>query len=78
MKYSLAIALLLGSASAVKLTKTDVRGPTTDGPTAGVYQWPTPAPAMAPTPGPFGPTKSLAQKGDVRGPTTDGPTAGVY
>lgn len=33
--------------------KGDIRGPTTDGPTAGVYQWPTPAPEMAPTPGPF-------------------------
>jgi len=33
---------------------------------------------MAPIPGPFGPTKSLAQKNDIRGPTTDGPTAGVY
>jgi hypothetical protein len=35
---------------------------------------------MAPTPGPFGPTKSLVQKSvnDIRGPTTDGPTAGVY
>jgi hypothetical protein len=58
--------------------KGDIRGPTTDGPTAGVYQWPVPAPSMAPTPGPFGPTKSLAQKSDIRGPTTDGPTAGVY
>ena len=43
MKYSLAIAFLLGSASAVKLQKHhhhhkhDIRGPTTDGPTAGVY-----------------------------------------
>ena len=33
---------------------------------------------MAPIPGPFGPTKSLSQKGDVRGPSTDGPVAGVY
>jgi hypothetical protein len=33
---------------------------------------------MAPTPGPYGPTTSFAQKGDIRGPTTDGPTAGVY
>jgi hypothetical protein len=78
MKYSIAIALLLGSTSAVKLRKTDIRGPTTDGPTAGVYQWPTPAPAMAPTPGPFGPTKSLAQKGDIRAPSTDAPSKGHY
>ena len=78
MKYSLAIALLLGAASGIKLTKTDVRGPTTDGPTKGVYQWPNPAPAMAPTPGPFGPTKSLAQKQDIRGPRTDAPSKGHY
>lgn len=32
--------------------KKDIRGPTTDGPTAGVYQWPVPAPEMAPLPGP--------------------------
>jgi len=59
--------------------KNDIRGPTTDGPTAGVYQWPTPAPAMAPIPGPFVATtgaKSLAQ--DIRGPSTDAPSKGHY
>jgi len=58
--------------------KNDIRGPTTDGPTAGVYQWPTPAPAMAPIPGPFASAKSLAQKNDIRGPSTDAPTKGHY
>jgi hypothetical protein len=33
---------------------------------------------MAPTPGPFGPTKSLVQKGDIRGPSTDAPSKGHY
>jgi len=33
---------------------------------------------MAPTPGPFGPTKSLAQGGDIRGPSTDAPSKGHY
>ena len=54
------VALLLGSVSAFRLTKTDIRGPSTDGPTAGVYQWPVPAPAPAPIPGPFVAAKSLA------------------
>jgi len=31
---------------------TDIRGPTTDGPTKGVYQWHNPAPTPAPLPGP--------------------------
>ena len=53
MNQSLVIALLLASTSAIRLTKTDITGPSTDGPTAGVYQWPTPPPAMAPIPGPF-------------------------
>ena len=43
----------VATAAAAFAQKGDIRGPTTDGPTAGVYQWPTPAPAMAPIPGPF-------------------------
>jgi hypothetical protein len=42
----------------------DIRGPSTDGPTAGVYQWMQPAPAMAPLPGPhpnIGQTKAAHQ-----------------
>ena len=37
MKQSIVIALLLASTSAIRLTKTDIRGPSTDGPTKGVY-----------------------------------------
>jgi len=37
MNKQLVIALLLASGSAIKLHKTDIRGPSTDGPTAGVY-----------------------------------------
>ena len=40
---------------------TDIRGPTTTGPVDGVYQWPTPAPEMAPLPGPH-PTQGSAPK----------------
>ena len=53
MNKSYIIALLLAASTGKRLHKTDIRGPSTDGPTAGVYQWPTPAPAMAPIPGPF-------------------------
>ena len=53
MKKEIVVALLLASVSGIKLHKTDIRGPSTDGPTAGVYQWPTPPPAPAPKPGPF-------------------------
>jgi len=32
--------------------KKDIRGPSTDGPTSGVYQWHVPPPTPAPLPGP--------------------------
>ena len=52
-KGELLDALFISAHEMAFAQKTDIRGPSTDGPTKGVYQWPNPAPAPAPIPGPF-------------------------